>query len=282
MCAAVADAFERDFKNWRGQPRDPKLGGDKTAFRDVATVQVGGMDIAVLDRAATADLMIGRAQSHQRGTRPLILSSANGEVLSRCAKQPFVRELFGDADLLNADGQPLVLASRYLCREALPERVATTDLFHDVARRAVETGTTFYMFGASEAENKAATERALQLYPGLKIVGRANGYLSGKELDDKIAEINELGPDILWLALGVPVEQSFCRAFASRLDNVAIIKTSGGLFNFLSGTRSRAPQWMQDACLEWLWRIREEPRRLFWRYMVTNPHAIYLMLSRSH
>ena len=61
-----------------------------------------------------------------------------------------------------------------------------------------------------------------------------------------------------------------------------MIKTSGGLFNFLSGSRRRAPQWMQDIGLEWMWRIWLEPRRLFWRYFTTNPRALYLLLNRSH
>lgn len=250
-------------------------------FSNVPTVRVGGLVLAAFDRNQTADLMIERAATHPRGKRPIILSSANGEVLSRCASSSAMKRLFEEADLLNADGQPLVVASRYLCKQAIPERVATTDLFHDVARRAVKTGTTFYMFGASEEENRRATDTAQRLYPGLNIVGRSNGYLSGKALDEKLDEINALKPDILWLALGVPREQEFCRAYANRLNNVGIVKTSGGLFNFLSGTRSRAPKWMQDACLEWLWRLREEPRRLFWRYAITNPHAVYLLVSRS-
>jgi hypothetical protein len=93
--------------------------------------------------------------------------------------------------------------------------------------------------------------------------------------------INELAPDYLWVALGVPYEQAFVAEFTPRLTKVGIIKTSGGLFNFLSGSRQRAPRWMQDAGLEWVWRIWLEPRRLFWRYLTTNPRALYLLLNRS-
>jgi N-acetylglucosaminyldiphosphoundecaprenol N-acetyl-beta-D-mannosaminyltransferase len=69
--------------------------------------------------------------------------------------------------------------------------------------------------------------------------------------------------------------------FTPRLPRVGIIKTAGGLFNFLSGSRHRAPRWMQNAGLEWAWRIRLEPRRLFWRYLTTNPRALYLLLNKS-
>jgi len=109
----------------------------------------------------------------------------------------------------------------------------------------------------------------------------SHGYLRGDALRAKVDEINRLAPDYLWVALGVPYEQAFVDEFAPRLCNVGVIKTSGGLFNYLSGSRPRAPRWMQNAGLEWAWRIWLEPRRLFWRYLTTNPRALYLLFNRS-
>ena len=83
------------------------------------------------------------------------------------------------------------------------------------------------------------------------------------------------------LTLGVPYEQAFVEVFTQRLGNVGVIKTSGGLFNFLSGSRARAPRWMQTMGLEWAWRMWLEPRRLFWRYLTTNPRALYLLFNKS-
>ena len=83
------------------------------------------------------------------------------------------------------------------------------------------------------------------------------------------------------MALGIPYEQAFVEEYTPRLSNVGIIKTSGGLFNFLSGSRARAPKWMQMIGLEWVWRIWLEPRRLFWRYLTTNPRALYLLFNKS-
>jgi len=162
----------------------------------------------------------------------------------------------------------------------LPERVATTDLFHDVAGRAERLGLTFYLFGATAEENRKACERARTRFPRLNIVGRSHGYLDGAALERRIAEIDGLAPDILWVALGVPREQEFSVRFARRLRHVRVVKTSGGLFNFLSGARARAPLWMQRSGLEWAFRVAQEPRRLFARYALTSPHAIYL-LARS-
>ncbi|WP_296570355.1 WecB/TagA/CpsF family glycosyltransferase [Phreatobacter sp.] len=252
-----------------------------TAFAAIPTVTVGDVPIAVLDRATTADWMIRAARERRRGRRPLYLTSANGEVLARVAAEPDLAALVRAADQIVADGQPLVVASRLRCHTPLPERVATTDLFHDVARRAEETGVSFYLFGATSEENARAVANVRRAYPRLRIAGHCHGFLAGAALQAKIAEIDALAPDILWLAMGVPHEQRFVATHADRLTRVGMIKTSGGLFNFLSGTNRRAPAWMQRASLEWAYRIWLEPRRLFWRYAVTNPKAIYLMARRS-
>ena len=249
---------------------------------NVETVNIGGLPIARLSRDETADLMIALTGEPRTGPDwPLIMTSANGEVVSRCAGDESLKRLLIASDLINADGQPLVQFSRALLDTPLPERVATTDLFHDMAKLAIETDTSFYMYGASPEENAIAVDKVKAKYPGLNLVGHCHGYLEGSELDAKIDEINELGPDILWVALGVPRELEFSFDYRSRLSRVGIIKTSGGLFNFLSGTRARAPNWMQATGFEWVYRVIQEPRRLFWRYFCTSPHAIYVMLTKS-
>jgi exopolysaccharide biosynthesis WecB/TagA/CpsF family protein len=252
----------------------------RVATASVPRITLGGLRIAVLDLEQTADFMINLVFPRRQIGRPLYLTSANGEVLARCSTEPMTDRLFRAADLINADGQPLVTVSRLKSPMRLPERVATTDLFHVVARKAESAGLTFYMFGAEEDQNDAAVANVRKTYPNLRIVGHCHGYLRGDALRAKVDEINELAPDYLWVALGVPYEQAFVAEFTSRLPNVGVIKTSGGLFNFLSGSLPRAPRWMQDVGLEWAWRIWLEPRRLFWRYLTTNPRALYLLLNR--
>ena len=253
----------------------------RAATAGIPRITLGGLRIAVLDLEQTADFMINAVFPHRRVTRPIYLTSANGEVLARCSTEPTTDQLFRSADLINADGQPLVAVSRLKSPMRLPERVATTDLFHVVARKAEEANLSFYMFGADETENAVAVANVRKMYPKLRIVGHFHGYLRGDALRAKVDEINELAPDYLWVALGVPYEQAFVAEYTSRLTQVGVIKTSGGLFNFLSGSRARAPRWMQDAGLEWAWRIWLEPRRLFWRYLTTNPRALYLLFNKS-
>jgi exopolysaccharide biosynthesis WecB/TagA/CpsF family protein len=253
----------------------------RAATAGIPRITLGGLRLAVLDIEATANFMIEATFPHRRIGRPLYLTSANGEVLARCSTEPMTERLFRAADLINADGQPLVTVSRLKSKTPLPERVATTDLFDVVARKAAAAGLTFYMFGANEAENAAAVANVQKRHPTLKIVGRSHGYLRGEALRAKVDEINALAPDYLWVALGVPYEQTFVDEFTPRLGNVGVIKTSGGLFNFLSGSKPRAPRWMQHMGLEWAWRIWLEPRRLFWRYFTTNPRALYLLFQNS-
>jgi exopolysaccharide biosynthesis WecB/TagA/CpsF family protein len=253
----------------------------RAATAKVPRISLGGLRLAVLDIEQTANFMIDMVFPERRINRPLYLTSANGEVLARCSTEPMTGRLFRAADLINADGQPLVAVSRFRSSTPLPERVATTDLFHVVARKAQAARLTFYMFGADEEENAAAVANVRKMYPDLRIVGRSHGYLRGNALHQKVDEINALAPDYLWVALGVPYEQAFVEEYTPKLSNVGVIKTAGGLFNFLSGSRVRAPLWMQRIGLEWAWRIWQEPRRLFWRYFTTNPRALYLLFNKS-
>lgn len=279
--AEIAQPPRRSAVSAPGVPsRDlPLAPGVARLLDGVRRAEVAGLPVAVLDIAQTAELMIAAARARTGPARPLVLTSANGEVISRCHREPEIDRLFRGADLISADGQPMVLASRLPGRTRLPERVATTDLVHAVATRAVAERLTFYMLGAGEEENRRAVANLRALHPGLKIIGRAHGYHRGEALDRVVREINALAPDILWVALGVPHEQAFARDHAARLTRVGVVKTSGGLFNFLSGSRARAPAWLQRLGLEWTWRLALEPGRLFRRYATTSPHALYLLLK---
>jgi exopolysaccharide biosynthesis WecB/TagA/CpsF family protein len=257
------------------------MADSKDVLVQVEKVRVGGIDIARLDLDGTADLMVRIVQSSPRGERPLNFTSANGEVIARHGSNRAFAKLIDDADLVSADGQPLVFASKIFGKAALPERVATTDLYDRVAERAERAGVTFYLFGASEEINRKTWEMTRSRYPNLRIVGRSHGYVTGAELGAKIDEINALAPDILWLAMGVPAEQRFVDRWAPRLNNVGLIKTSGGLFDFYSGAKPRAPKLVQMLGLEWAYRVLVEPRRLFWRYAVTNPVAIVQLIRAT-
>jgi N-acetylglucosaminyldiphosphoundecaprenol N-acetyl-beta-D-mannosaminyltransferase len=255
---------------------------DEAARLPVPVAMIGGLPIAVLDRLESAKLMVDLALARRGTGKPaLVVTSANGQVLSMCESDVHVRNLFLTADLIHADGMSLVFASRLLSSTPLPERVATTDLIYETAEIAESRSASFYFVGATDEVIEQAVTNMRHLYPRLRIVGYRDGYF-GRDTEAKtIEEINDKKPDILWLGLGVPLEQMFAIRNRNRLRNVGLIKTSGGMFDFVSGKNSRAPDWIQAAGLEWAYRICVEPRRLAGRYATTNPHALFLLMTRT-
>jgi exopolysaccharide biosynthesis WecB/TagA/CpsF family protein len=245
-------------------------------------VRVGGVRVGALSRSEWAAYAIAAAHAHRKtGGRPRLTTSANGNVQSLYARSSRFRAMLDAFDAVEADGMPMVWASRLLTRTPIPERSAMTDLFHDVAARAAEEGLSLYFLGGNEEVNAAAVSNAQRLYPGLIVAGRRNGYFTAAEEAGVVDAINAAKPDILLVGFGVPKEHEFTMRNVDRLHNVGVVKTCGGLFDFLSGKNPRAPQWMQDASLEWLYRLMNEPGRLFWRYATTNVHALWLMTMRT-
>ncbi len=253
-----------------------------SVFHSWRRLSLGGLPVVAADSRETARVIVDEALKRSALWRfPAYLTSTNGEVTYRCAVDSVERELFMQADAIHADGMAHVFVSRLHHAEGLPERVATSDLFYDVAAEAEARGASMYMLGATEASNAAAVAAVKARYPRIKMAGHRHGFFRDEAEEIAVcAEICALQPDILWISMGVPREQRFIVCHRHRLTAVGVIKTSGGLFDFVSGMKKRAPQWMQAVGIEWLWRMMLEPRRLGWRYLKTNPLALYLLLKK--
>jgi len=261
------------------KPIGPEIG--PLAERNTPAVIVGGLKIACLSRDELCSLMVAQCLD-QRGREramPKLVFAANGHVISLAATNAEFRRCHEVADLIHADGQPVVLASR-LTRNPIPERSATTDFFHDAAHAARIHGLRVFVLGGHEDINARCVATMKRKYPGLQIVGRHHGYFRSDEEPALCRKINTSGADIVWVGLSVPLEQSFCVRNRDRLRAGWLI-TAGGCYNYVTGHYARAPRWMQRIGLEWLHRLWREPRRLFLRYALTNPHAAYLMLTRT-
>jgi exopolysaccharide biosynthesis WecB/TagA/CpsF family protein len=262
-----------------------RLSGDRrrNRFHEWRRIRIGGLPVVVANRIETARVMVDESLKRRGLWRyPAYLTSTNGEVTYRCAVNKGERSLFLQADAIHADGMPHVFVSRLRCDIALPERVATSDLFDDVACEAEAKGATMFMLGATELSNATAARLVKNRFPDLKLVGHRSGFFRNDDEEIRVCgQIAELAPDILWVSMGVPREQRFIVRHRHRLTSVGVIKTSGGLFDFLAGFKPRAPAWMQEAGLEWVWRACLEPKRLGWRYLKTNPLALYLLLAKS-
>jgi exopolysaccharide biosynthesis WecB/TagA/CpsF family protein len=212
--------------------------------------------------------------------RPKLVFASNGHGIAFAGTKPEYKELFDQADIIHADGQIVVFASKFLTSTAIPERSVTTDFIHDALKTGAEHGLRFYLLGATEEVNEKCVEILRETYPDVQIVGRRHGYFSRDEEDEIIDDINLTCPDVVFVGLGVETEYAFSVRNRDRL-NAGWIVTCGGCYNYVTGDYGRAPQWMQSAGLEWAFRLALEPRRLFWRYAVTNPVALYLLLTRT-
>ncbi len=277
---------ERRTASYVPNSEERRTRGDRrrNPFRRWRRVRLGDLPVVVVDQATTVRVIVEQSM-YRRGLWrfPAFLTSTNGQVTHVCAYDRSVRSMFLQSDAIHADGMPHVFASRMLCKVGLPERVATTDLFYAVNREAELCGATVYMLGATEAVNARAVAMVREMFPGLRLLGHHHGYFDSLAAEQStVDEISRLGPDILWVSMGVPHEQSFVVRNRSRLTSVGVIKTSGGLFDIVSGAKSRAPDWMQRTGLEWLYRLITEPHYVGWRYLKTSPSALYLLLTRSN
>ncbi|HEX4157279.1 MAG TPA: WecB/TagA/CpsF family glycosyltransferase [Rhizomicrobium sp.] len=252
------------------------------AAKPYPEVIAGGLRIACVGRADLARLMVDECLEARKaaGIPPKLVFGVNGQAISLAARYPELRRHHELADHVHADGQPLVLAARLLARPRIPERSAVTDFFHDAAIAARRHGLRFFLLGATDEHNAACARIMQSIYPGLIIAGRRHGYFKPEDEPDICAEINETRADIVWVGLGIPLEQAFCVRNRHRI-RAGWLVGAGGCFNYVSGHYRRAPRWVQRVGFEWLHRLWREPRRLFWRYAVTNPHALYLLLTRT-
>lgn len=239
-------------------------------------VMVGGVWVAVASRGELVKAAQHDAALPTDGRQARLIFDANGHGLSMAASDREFAEVLGGADVVHADGGFLISASRMLAARKIAERSATTDMIHDFAT----AGLSFYLLGATEQVNARACEILQQAYPDLRIVGRRNGYFRREDEDAIVAEINAAQPDVLWVGLGKPLEQAFCLRNRSSFK-AAWVVTCGGCYNYITGDYDRAPQWMQNANLEWLHRMTTRPKQLFWRYFTTTPHAFWLAATRS-
>lgn len=238
--------------------------------------------MARISNCELASLMAFDSLSVRRkGGVPKLVFDLNGHGLSLSARNRKYQKCLEAADLIHADGQAIVVASRMLTSSPIPERTATTDFFHTASKVANDIGLNFYFLGGTEEINANCVSVMIQKYPSLRIVGRRHGYFS---VDDEPAiceDINASAADVVWVGLGKPKEQEFCVRNKHRLTAAWLI-TCGGCFSYVTGHYPRAPLWMQKAGLEWLYRMIKNPRQLFWRYLTTSPHALFLIAKNTH
>ncbi len=235
-------------------------------------VSILGIPLAMTDYEATLDWMDASIAHREKG---YICVAATHTVMV-CDEDPELREAVLNSSLTLPDGQPLVWAMNALGGD-LEERVYGPELMARSCERAAGTGTRMYLYGGRN--QGALVQLALNLrqrFPGVKIVG---GYsppfrdLSEEEEDAIVAEMNGSKADVIWIGVGAPKQEKWMAAMRDRLEAPVLVGV-GAAFDFHAGLVPQAPEWMQSAGLEWLFRMAQEPRRLAPRYVRYNPRFI--------
>lgn len=200
----------------------------------------------------------------------------NAAKLVSANHDPELVDKFASATLVTADGQSLVWASRLL-GSPLPERVAGIDLMDRLVDASARKGYRIYLLGATDAVVRQVRWR-LQAR-GAKVVGFHNGFWRREDITDRemAEQISHSNPDIVFVGVPSPLKEDFVFAQKERTD-AGICIGVGGSFDVFAGLTSRAPKLVQRAGMEWFWRLAQEPRRMFKRYLVGNTKFIWLVL----
>ena len=189
-----------------------------------------------------------------------------------------LRQSVNESDLINADGQAVVWASRLLGKP-LKERVAGIDLMINLVDLASRNNYKIFFFGAKEEVVKTVVKTYSSQYSQNIIAGYRNGYFKKEEEQSIALEIANSGANILFVAISSPTKENFLYENKETLKKVNFVMGVGGSFDVVSGKVKRAPIWMQKLGLEWFYRFAQEPKRMWKRYLVGNSKFIALVLK---
>ncbi len=210
------------------------------------------------------DWMVARV----RDGRPVNVATANLDFITQAWRDPEVQRLLIDADLVLADGFPIVKLAPFF-GPPLKERVTGSDLTPMLAERAAQENLRIYGLGSVDGVAKKAMELLKARHPKLKVAGfYSPPFAPLLEMDHRsiLQRLERARPDILFVALGVPKQDKFISMHV-RGWNVPVSMGVGGSLDFITGKQKRAPVWLQNLYMEWFWRMCFDPKRLFTRYI---------------
>jgi N-acetylglucosaminyldiphosphoundecaprenol N-acetyl-beta-D-mannosaminyltransferase len=221
--------------------------------------------------AGTIERCRGAIES-QRYTQHVSINAAK---LVALRQREGLREIVERCELINADGQAVVWASRLL-GDPLPERVAGIDLMNALIAMAASSGYRVFVLGARPEVLAVAISKLEDEHPGLVIGGSHHGYFSDEESPRIAAEIRAARTDILFVAITSPRKEQWLGEYGQTLG-APLVMGVGGSIDVVAGVAKRAPQAWQRAGMEWLYRLLQEPGRLARRYVVTNTQFVALV-----
>lgn len=237
------------------------------------TMELLGIRVHSLTKGALIEKIAEFAVSGNRKR----ISYINAHCVNTACRDGEYKAALNRSDIVYADGMSVVWAALFMGRP-LPQRVNIIGFLDDIFRRLEQDRTTLYLLGGREAAVRGAARYIGSNFPDMKICGFHNGYFTDKEESDIINEINSHKPDILIVGLGVPYQEKWINSHLDALD-AHLCLSAGAMFDYISGLAKKAPTWMCDTGLEWLYRLNQEPGRLWRRYLLGNPVFIYRVIA---
>lgn len=220
--------------------------------------------IDVLNEQETIDLV----EEYVKNKEPLHLMGVNADKINELNKNERLKQIVNSCGVINADGASVIMASKYLGKP-LPERVAGIDLMLNLVKLSEIKGYSVYLLGAKQEVVEKTAKALKNLHPNLNLIGLHNGYFKESEWPSISKELKDIQPDFVFVGITSPIKE-YLIEFLQDDGNNSVFMGVGGSFDVISGNIPRAPKWMQNAGLEWLFRVIQEPRRLFKRYFVGN------------
>ncbi len=205
----------------------------------------------------------------------IIYADVNADKIVTLQHDKLIQEYFREATIVNADGQAVIWAAKFL-GYPLKERVTGVDLMNELVRLSAKKKYTIYFLGAKEEVVSTLVNKYKNLYGEELIAGYRNGYFTHKEEQEIVEDIQKSNANILFVAITSPKKEEFLHQYKKDLENVNFIMGVGGSFDVHAGYIKRAPKWMQKAGLEWLFRVYQEPGRMWKRYLIGNTKFIAL------
>ncbi|HET6844175.1 MAG TPA: WecB/TagA/CpsF family glycosyltransferase [Candidatus Angelobacter sp.] len=209
---------------------------------------------------------VQRVESFIEQGGPRRYFAVNIHKIVTCRHSPEMHRIANHSDLVTADGQPILWASRWFGRP-LKGRVNGTDLMERLVDLAARRQYGVYLLGAQDEVLQAMIKQYRQRFPDLRVVGSRNGYWSNEEESSVVSAIREARPDILFVGISSPRKELFMDRNLTQMQ-VPFAMGVGGSFDVAAGVTQRAPLWMQRTGLEWFWRVLQEPGRMWKRYLL--------------
>ena len=222
----------------------------------------------------TMDEALERAKALMAAPGAARVVTPNAEIVYEAMRDPALCRLLNGADLVLPDGAGVVLASKIL-KTPLKQKVAGVDFAGRMLEILAQTGGRVYLLGGKPGIAELAAENICKQYPGLTVCGTADGYFQDEA--PVVEAINRAQPDFLFVCLGAPKQELFMERHSGELQ-VGLMAGLGGSLDAFAGTVKRAPQWMINCSLEWLYRLIKEPRR-FGR-MLRLPKFLWTVIRR--